>query len=108
MIGGQPRFGQLIFAISVPIMKKIMEAFFIAWLAHLAGIFSIWFSRKVTSYNSWKGILSAMETAGLAVGIAGLAGLFGACMGAMKHLHSYKTPGHESSYIIAAFDADKL
>lgn len=49
-----------------------------------------------------------MEIAGLAVGIAGLAGLFGACMGAMKHLHSYKTPGHESSYIIAAFDADKL
>lgn len=41
-------------------------------------------------------------------GVAGLAGLFGACMGAMEHLHSYKIAGHESSYISAAFDADKL
>lgn len=49
-----------------------------------------------------------MEIAGLAVGVAGLVGLFGACMGAMEHLHSYKIAGHESSYIIAAFNADKL
>ena len=42
------------------------------------------------------------------MGVAGLAGLFGACMGAMEHLHSYKIAGHESSYVIAAFDADKL
>ncbi|MCJ1346752.1 hypothetical protein MMC31_004970 [Peltigera leucophlebia] len=49
-----------------------------------------------------------MEIVGLAVGVAGLAGLFGACMGAMEHLHSYKTAGHESRYIIAAFDANKL
>lgn len=29
-------------------------------------------------------------------------------MGAMEHLNSYKIAGHESSYIIAAFNADKL
>lgn len=50
----------------------------------------------------------AMEIAGLAVGVAGLAGLFGACMGAMEHLQSYKTAGQQSSHIIAAFDANKL
>lgn len=49
-----------------------------------------------------------MEIVGLAVGVAGLAGLFGACIGAMEHLQSYKTAGHQSSYIIAAFDANKL
>lgn len=49
-----------------------------------------------------------MEIAGLAIGVAGLAGLFGACMGAMGHIHSYKISGHESSYIIAVFEADKL
>lgn len=49
-----------------------------------------------------------MEIAGLAVGVVGLVGLFGACMGAMEHLNSYKIAGHESSYIIAAFNADKL
>lgn len=49
-----------------------------------------------------------MEIAGLAVGVARLVGLFDACMGAMEHLNSYKIAGHESSYIIAAFNADKL
>lgn len=49
-----------------------------------------------------------MEIAGLAVGVAGLVGLFGACMGAMEHLNSYQIAGHESNYIIAAFNADKL
>lgn len=49
-----------------------------------------------------------MEIAGFAVGVAGLAGLFGACMGAMEYLQSYKIAGHESTYIFAAFDADKL
>ncbi len=44
----------------------------------------------------------------IAFGVVGLVGLFGACMGAMERLHSYKFAGHESSYIIAAFNADKL
>lgn len=50
----------------------------------------------------------AMELGGLVVGVAGLAGLFGACMEVMERVHSYKIAGQESSYIIAAFNADKL
>lgn len=49
-----------------------------------------------------------MEPIGLTVGVVGLAGLFGAYRGAMELIHSYKIAGHESSYIIAAFNADKL
>lgn len=49
-----------------------------------------------------------MEVAGLAVGIAGLAGLFNACTEAIEKVDSYRKFGFESGYITTHFDADKL
>ena len=46
-----------------------------------------------------------MEPLGLAIGIAGLAGLFSTCIDVVE---SYKEYGFESRNIIARFDADKL
>ncbi|KAI9792435.1 MAG: hypothetical protein M1816_002319 [Peltula sp. TS41687] len=49
-----------------------------------------------------------MEIAGLAVGIAGLAGLFSACMESIERIESYRNFGHDSRHINDRFDADKL
>lgn len=53
-------------------------------------------------------VLVAMEIAGLAVGVAGLASLLGACIDAVDRVDTYRKFGFESRYIIARFDDDKL
>lgn len=49
-----------------------------------------------------------MEIAGLGVGIAGLTGLFSACLDVVEHIDSYKNFDMDSRAIISQFDADKL
>ncbi len=49
-----------------------------------------------------------MEFVGLSIGIAGLAGLFSACMDAIEHVHAYKNSDYESGYITAPFSANKI
>ncbi|KAK1846430.1 ankyrin repeat domain-containing protein 52 [Colletotrichum chrysophilum] len=48
-----------------------------------------------------------MEPVGLAVGVAGLAGLFSTCLEAVQRVDSYKNYGRESRSLAAQFDADK-
>ncbi|KAF6823075.1 ankyrin repeat domain-containing protein 52 [Colletotrichum plurivorum] len=48
-----------------------------------------------------------MEPVGLTIGIAGLAGLFSACLDAVQNFDSYKTYGRDSRFLAARFDADK-
>lgn len=49
-----------------------------------------------------------MEAAGLAIGIAGLVGLFNACKEAVEQVDSFRHFGFESRQIMARFDADKF
>lgn len=49
-----------------------------------------------------------MEIAGLGVGIAGLSGLFSACLDVVERIDSYKSFDVDSRAIISQFDADKL
>lgn len=49
-----------------------------------------------------------MEAVGLAVGVAGLAGLFSACLDAVEKFDDYKDFGHESQFLATQFEADKL
>ncbi|KAL9101857.1 MAG: hypothetical protein Q9163_002924 [Psora crenata] len=49
-----------------------------------------------------------MEIAGLAVGVAGLAGLFSACTEAIDRVESYRKFAFESRYLSAQFHADRL
>lgn len=49
-----------------------------------------------------------MEAAGLAIGIAGLAGLFSACKEAVEQVDSYRHFGSESRQIVSRFNANKL
>lgn len=49
-----------------------------------------------------------MEAVGLAIGIAGLAGLFSACKEAVEQVDSYRRFGFESRQIMARFDVDKF
>ncbi|KFZ15362.1 hypothetical protein V502_05642, partial [Pseudogymnoascus sp. VKM F-4520 (FW-2644)] len=49
-----------------------------------------------------------MEAAGLAIGIAGLAGLFSACLDLIDRASSYRDYGPESRSVVAQFEADKL
>lgn len=49
-----------------------------------------------------------MEAAGLGIGIAGLAGLFSACLDIIEKVDSYKDFGFESDYLFARFDADRV
>ncbi len=44
----------------------------------------------------------------MAIGVAGLAGLFGGCVEAIEHFNFYKSSGYESSYVTAPFAANKL
>ena len=53
-------------------------------------------------------VLIAMEFAGLAVGVAGLAGLLGACIDAVDRIETYRKFGYKSRYITARFAADKF
>ncbi|KAJ0358407.1 hypothetical protein COL26b_014494 [Colletotrichum chrysophilum] len=48
-----------------------------------------------------------MEPVGLAVGVAGLAGLFSTCLEAVQRVASYKNYGRDSRSLAAQFDADK-
>lgn len=48
-----------------------------------------------------------MEFVSFAVGVAGLAGLFSACVDAIENVHAYKNYDYESSYINAPFAANK-
>ncbi|KAF6788786.1 ankyrin repeat domain-containing protein 52 [Colletotrichum sojae] len=48
-----------------------------------------------------------MEPVGLAVGVAGLAGLFSTCLEAVQRVDSYKNYGRDSRSLAAQFDADK-
>ncbi|KFY18017.1 hypothetical protein V492_00204 [Pseudogymnoascus sp. VKM F-4246] len=50
----------------------------------------------------------AMEAIGLAVGIAGLAGLFSTCLDLIDKANSYRDYGPESRSVAAQFEADKL
>lgn len=49
-----------------------------------------------------------MEIAGVAVGIAGLAGLFSACMDALDKYDSYKNAGLDARYLTTRFEAHRL
>ncbi|PQE15343.1 Ankyrin repeat domain-containing 52 protein [Rutstroemia sp. NJR-2017a WRK4] len=49
-----------------------------------------------------------MEPVGLAIGVAGLAGLFNSCLDVIDRASSYKHYGVETRAIIAQLDADKL
>ncbi|OBT53419.1 hypothetical protein VE04_07004 [Pseudogymnoascus sp. 24MN13] len=49
-----------------------------------------------------------MEAIGLAVGIAGLAGLFSTCLDLIDKANSYRDYGPESRSVVAQFEADKL
>ena len=49
-----------------------------------------------------------MEIAGLAIGVAGLAGLFSACEDAINHVDSYRKFGVESRYLSAQLEADRV
>jgi Prion-inhibition and propagation len=49
-----------------------------------------------------------MEPVGLAVGIAGLAGLFSVCLDVVEKVDSYKNFGVEFRSVIAQFDGHKL
>src|SRR5277367_1689982 len=49
-----------------------------------------------------------MEAIGLAVGVAGLAGLFSTCLDVVDKVDSYRDYGFESRSIVAQFEADKL
>lgn len=49
-----------------------------------------------------------MEVAGLAIGIAGLAGLFSACKEAVEQVDSYRHFGSESQQIVSRFKANKF
>ncbi|KAH7140872.1 prion-inhibition and propagation-domain-containing protein, partial [Dactylonectria macrodidyma] len=49
-----------------------------------------------------------MEPVGLAVGIAGLAGLFSSCLEVIENVDSYRDFEHDSRSLAAQFDADKL
>lgn len=48
-----------------------------------------------------------MEVAGLAVGVAGLVGLFGVCRDAIEQIDTYKNFGLESRFIKARFELSK-
>ncbi|KAF6805834.1 ankyrin repeat domain-containing protein 52 [Colletotrichum plurivorum] len=48
-----------------------------------------------------------MEPVGLAVGVAGLAGLFSTCLEAVQRVDSYKNYGRDSRFLAVQFDADK-
>ncbi|KAH7144327.1 ankyrin-1, partial [Dactylonectria estremocensis] len=49
-----------------------------------------------------------MEPVGLAVGIAGLAGLFSSCLEVVENVDSYRDFEHDSRSLAAQFDADRL
>ncbi|KAI9897952.1 hypothetical protein N3K66_006312 [Trichothecium roseum] len=49
-----------------------------------------------------------MEVVGLAVGVAGLAGLFSTCLDAIEKIDDYKDFDHESQFLATQFEADKL
>jgi hypothetical protein len=49
-----------------------------------------------------------MEPAGLAVGIAGLAGLFSSCLEVVERFDSWKDFGHESRSLTTHYEAQKL
>jgi hypothetical protein len=49
-----------------------------------------------------------MEVAGYTVGVAGLAGLFSACLDTIDHVDSYRRFGVESRDITAQLNADKV
>lgn len=49
-----------------------------------------------------------MEAVGLAIGIAGLAGLFSTCLDLIDKANSYRDYGPESRSVVAQFEADKL
>ena len=49
-----------------------------------------------------------MESAGLAIGIAGLAGLFSACVDVIEKFDAYRDFGIDSRSLSAQFEADKL
>ena len=51
---------------------------------------------------------SVMEITGLAVGVAGLAGLFSACIVVLERVDSYENLGFESRNVTARFEADKV
>lgn len=52
--------------------------------------------------------LVAMEFAGLAISVAGLAGLLGTCIDAVNRVDTYRKFGFKSRYITAQFAADKF
>ncbi|KAI1300647.1 prion-inhibition and propagation, helo domain-containing protein [Xylaria venustula] len=52
--------------------------------------------------------IAPMEPAGLAVGVAGLIGIFTACLDIVERWDSYKDFGVESGSLIARFQADKV
>jgi hypothetical protein len=49
-----------------------------------------------------------MEIAGLAVGVAGLAGLFSTCLDAVEKIDYYRDFGRDSHHLAAQFDSHKL
>lgn len=49
-----------------------------------------------------------MEAAGLAIGVAGLVGLFSACLDVVEKVDSYRDFGVESDALLARFQADKI
>lgn len=49
-----------------------------------------------------------MESAGLAIGIAGLAGLFGTCLEVVERIDSYRDFGIDLHATLSQFEADKL
>ncbi|KFY82736.1 hypothetical protein V500_10357, partial [Pseudogymnoascus sp. VKM F-4518 (FW-2643)] len=58
----------------------------------------------IVSFHNWL----AMKAAGLAIGIAGLAGLFSACLDLIDKASFYRDYGPESRSVVAQFEADKL
>jgi hypothetical protein len=49
-----------------------------------------------------------MEIAGLALSVAGLAGLFNTCLDAVEKIDCYRDFGRDSHHLVAQFDAHKL
>lgn len=49
-----------------------------------------------------------MEPAGLAIGVAGLAGVFSTCLDVVERIDSYRDFGVDSRAIISQFDADRI
>jgi Prion-inhibition and propagation len=49
-----------------------------------------------------------MEVAGLAIGVAGIAGLSSACVDALERIDSYRKFGIEANIVLTRFEIDKL